>query len=134
MVQRIQFPTATGWLIGYLAAVAAPVPVSSGITAGANRFIKVLRTGGPRSELVDSPQMTIEVYDEWEDAAEQYADTVRGWIHALAGTVRDGVNCKNVRDSGGLGKLHDDRTPGLTRFTFMVSLDLRGTAVEMEQG
>lgn len=129
-VQRITFEPITNWLIQYAATKIPDYRISSFIPKDSKKFIRILRTGGPSSFVTDRPQMTVEVYNEWEDEAERDADTLRSWIVALAGTTLNGVNVKRVTVNGGLANLPDDRTPELSRFTFTVALEVRGTITE----
>lgn len=132
MSQRVIMPAATGWLVGVLAGQLTE-PVGSGIPTNTDRFVKVLRTGGPADtgdRVTDVPQFAVECYARWEDEAETFAEDVRSRIHALAGTTANGVNVKRVLEYGGPGILPDPRTPELSRVTFTVAIRLRGTIVD----
>lgn len=131
MSQRVRMPAATGWLVGALDQLREE-PVGSGIPTGVDKFVKVLRTGGPSpaAEIVtDMPQFAVECYARWEDEAEQLAEDVRSQIHAMAGTTVNGVSVKRVVEYGGPGILPDPRTPELSRVTFTVAIRLRGEIV-----
>lgn len=126
---RIAYPAATGFVIDFLAPLAAPIPVSSRIPEShAAAFVKVLRTGGAqdRIRITDPAQITVECYAPFEDDAEQLAMDLRSHLHALVGRTVNGVNVKRVREYGGPANLPDPRTPTLSRYTFTLALDLRG--------
>lgn len=120
----VAFPSATGFIIQYLAAAASPVPVSSRVPAAKGPFVRVLRTGGAQENpILDRPQMTIDCYAVFEDQAELLAQDMRARLHALEGS--NGI--KRVVEYGGPANFPDPRTPDMHRFTFTIALELRGT-------
>jgi hypothetical protein len=130
MVQRIVFPSATQFLIDYLATVTTAPVVGLGIPT-AKRFVKITRAGGLSDlDLADVAQLLVEIYDSWPDAAELFALDIRSHIRSLEGRTVLGVNVKRVVEYGGIANLPDPRTPDLARFTFTIALYLRGNPTE----
>lgn len=71
-----------------------------------NRFVRVLRTGGTRRNVViDESQLTFEVWDSTEPGAHDLAQLARGLIVATRGTVLAGVPIYRVDDVTGPGAL-----------------------------
>lgn len=95
-----------------------------------DRYVRVIRTGGPASAFwMDNAQITIEAWDVDEDAAIDLAQWCRAWIWAAsrAGEL-NGVPFHNLQEFGGPARLPDPQT-GQYRYTLTVAIELRGSAL-----
>lgn len=95
-----------------------------------SRFVRIIRTGGPASSfLVDNAQITLEAWDDDEDAAILLAQKCRAWIWAAerAGEL-NGIPFYALQEFGGPARLPDPDT-GQYRYTLTVAIELRGSAL-----
>lgn len=91
-------------------------------------LVTVLRTGGERRNLIaDDAQVAIECWGATDAAAHDLCAQARGLLHALAGTVVDGVAVYRVDEVAGPALLPDPDA-GVPRYTATFSLTLRHTA------
>lgn len=117
-------PDAVQFMVDVLAPI-LDTPVGNKASAG-DSFVKVNRTGGPRPTPVsDQPQLTFEAYHRRPDRAWDLAEDTRQAVHALAGTVIEGVNVKNVSELAGPADLPDPLFPDHSRYTFTLAVHLR---------
>lgn len=91
------------------------------------RFVKVLRTGGDRRDLVtDNPLITIETWAATKEAAADLAQLARAHVFAMRGTrPGDLTTVYRIADAGGPVSLPDPAT-GSPRYTFTCSIAMRG--------
>jgi hypothetical protein len=86
------------------------------------------RVGGQRvTPVTDAVDMSLECFAATDSAAQDLAQLVRGLVHALAGTVAEGVPVYRVDDLVGLDDLPDPLSDQ-SRYTLSVSVTVRGTA------
>jgi hypothetical protein len=103
------------------------VPVGTKAPGGATSFVRLVRTGGPRTTPVsDRPQITFDAYAPLGSAAWELADKARMAVYAIAGTVLGGVSVKDVAEVGGPANLPDPVFPDLSRYSFTLAIHLRG--------
>lgn len=100
------------------------------------QFVRVLRTGGSRPNLVvDETQLTVETWAQTEKAAHDMAQLARGVLLAARGQVLDGVPVYRVVDVTGPGSLPSgpvytpDPISGQARFSFSMLVACRGAVV-----
>lgn len=130
MVEIVLFPDAIAAVIDYLAAQLAArsntTPVYSRVpTTRPATFVRVLRTGGPRRNLVvDDAQITVEAWAASDAAAHDLAQLCRGILLAAPG---DAALVRDVQELGGpaLQPDPDSETP---RYVFSLVFSLRGVA------
>lgn len=92
-------------------------PVSSSIPRDRPaEYVRVLRTGGTRTRLVDRPQITVETFARRESRAEALANQCRSALAALPGTTVGGVQVYKVEELAGPANLPDPTTSD-SRFT-----------------
>lgn len=94
-----------------------------------DRFVRVLRVGGPRRNLVID-EATI-VFESWAARAKpshDLAQLVRALVFAMTGQTIGGVDVKAVGEVGGLANLPDP-VSDQARYTFTASVQCRGTAI-----
>lgn len=134
VAERIVFPDAQAVVIGAvrsgLPSLAFPdVSVGRKIpNPRPNRFVRVLRTGGPRRAIViDSAQMTVEAWSNDPAEAHDLAQAARAIVNSMAGTVQAGVIVANVDEFSGPADLPDPES-GQARYTWTVSVNTRGVA------
>jgi hypothetical protein len=101
-----------------------------------DRFVRVLRTGGTRRNLVvDESQLTIEAWAESEQVAQDMAQLARAIVGAARGDVLDGVPIYRVDDVTGPGALPSgpvytpDPISQQPRFSFSMLVACRGAVV-----
>lgn len=131
----ILFPDAEKCVIGELAErleAAADTARVVGTTPDPrpSRFVRVIRTGGPASAFyMDNAQVTIEAWDDDEEAAGDLAQLCRAWIWAAAraGDIQ-GVAFHSIQEFGGPARLPDPQT-GQYRYTWTCSIELRGSTL-----
>jgi len=130
MAEIVVFPDAVAAVIGYLSAEltarsnAAPVYSRVPTTRPAT-FVRVIRTGGPRRNLVvDDAQITVEAWATTDQAAHDLAQLCRGILLAAPG---DAALVRDVQELGGpaLQPDPDSETP---RYVFSHVVSLRGAA------
>lgn len=91
-----------------------------------SRFLRLLRTGGDRPNLVTfQAQITYECWDDSETAAEEFATVVQAVLLSMHGLTVGGAFVHRVQEVGGPQDLPDP-TSEQPRFTGSVLLDLRG--------
>lgn len=95
-----------------------------------DRLVVVQRTGGARLNLVaDEPTVTVDAWAPTADEAQGIAQRCRAHLHALRGSTVAGVAVYRVQELAGPQNLPDPLSSS-PRYTFAVSLALRGTALE----
>lgn len=125
--EAIAFPDIEELLVGWVPTVVADVPVSTEIpNPRPSKFIRLIRTGGPRQGLVtDQPQVTFECWADRSTAASALAGELRPHVFALGGRRIDGHVIRRVQEFSGPANL-PDKTSGQSRYTWSVRIDLRG--------
>lgn len=125
---HLLFPDATAVVIDALDAdLADPVHAKVPATRPA-RFYRVLRTGGPRRNLVvDGAQITVESWAESDEDAQGMAQEARGILHTLPGQVIGDVLVCRVDELSGPANLPDPLSDQ-PRYTQSFSVALRGSA------
>lgn len=130
MLEPIVFPDAEALLIGALADALtvdtyAIAPVDRNI---GDEFVVVVRVGGPnRDEVVDDATLVFEAWSAGRTSAMALAQQVRARVHALVGSMIDGVPVYRVRESAGPAWQPDPDTRH-PRVVFSAQVSVRGTA------
>lgn len=134
MTPLVVFPDATAIIIGRLADDLAAefnetCPVVPRIpTERPTRFVRVVRTGGPRLNLVaDDAQITVESWGDSDEDAHDLAQQCRAIINAMPGTSVDGVAVYRVAEAAGPANLPDPDS-AQSRYTQTFTVGLRGAA------
>lgn len=129
--QPIVFPDAVATVLNHVAAQLPShgytgVPTHKNIpTTRPPRFVRALRTGGPRHNLVvDAAQITVECWADTDVAAEDLAQVVRGVVNAMPYNTA----CYRVDELGGPADLPDPAS-NQSRTTWSVLVYLRGQPV-----
>jgi hypothetical protein len=129
VAEVVVFPDAVYEVASYLAAKLAArgntAPVVSRVPdPRPAAFVRVLRTGGPRRNLVvDDAQITVEAWALTDEAAQDLAQLCRGILLASPG---DGL-IRDVDEVGGPG-LQPDPDTDTPRYVFTHVVALRGSA------
>ena len=90
-------------------------------------FVRVIRTGGPRRNIVtDQPTLTVESWASTCEAASDLAQRARQALHNLVGTQVDGVPIYRVDEASGPADLPDPLSDQ-ARYSQTFSVALRGT-------
>lgn len=128
MGESVEFPDTVALVLEVLrdaddapahARVPTPRPVS---------FYRVLRTGGPRANLVaDGASVVVESWAEDEEQAHVLAQRARTALHAAASTVVDGTPIYRVTELSGPGRLPDPASEQ-ARYTQTFTVMVRGSA------
>ena len=128
--EPVAFPDVEALLVGWIPTAIPGVPAFTRIPhPRPERFVRVFRTGGPRTGLViDQAQVTLECWDTNSVAAAQMARTLRAHVGALTGARIDGQQIYRVEEFAGPANLPDPTT-GQARYTWTVLLRLRGHAI-----
>ena len=95
------------------------------------KFIRVIVTGGTERDMVtDSPIAVVECFAPLEGAAAELASRARA-VLSRAGRIGiiGGITCYGVGIVGRPVNLPMESVPDRYRYTFTVSVDLRGSAV-----
>lgn len=127
----ILYPDAAAMLC---TAFAASLSVPTGTTVPTDRtdsstFLLVRRVGGPNRDIVvDDASLAIEAWAPTEAAAHDLLQQARAELHALTGTVVDGVAVYRVQEFAGPASLPDPLS-SQPRYTMTVSVSVRGTAI-----
>jgi acetylornithine deacetylase/succinyl-diaminopimelate desuccinylase-like protein len=121
-------PDAEQLFIDYLEPVlGVPVGVEA---AEAAPFVRVTRSGGVKvTPVSDGARMTFDCYHIRGSLAWALAEEARVAVHALAGTTPAGlsVNIKDVTEEQGPANDPDPTFPALVRYSFTVTVHVRGT-------
>lgn len=134
MNETIVFPDATSVTIDYLldrlAEHAETIPVVKDIPdPRPARFVRVLRLGGPRRNLVvDQATLAVESWDDDPAGAMDLAQLVRGLLHAAEGVTEDGTTIYTVDEFSGPAELPDPLS-NQPRVTQQFSIGFRGSAL-----
>lgn len=133
MVEVVVFPDVTLIAIDYLRTEFT----SRGETAELHReipnprpakFVRVLRVGGTRSNLVtDGATVTIECWAATYADAQDLAQLCRGLLHAMTGTVQHGAAVYHVEEFSGPADLPDPDS-NQARATQTMQIQVRGAA------
>lgn len=129
MLEPIVFPDAEALLLGYLADA---LTVDTYAIAPADRedgdeFLVVVRVGGPnRDEVVDDATLVFESWSAGRTSAMALAQQARAHVHALVGSMIDGVAVYRVRESAGPAWQPDPDTRH-ARVVFSAQVSLRGS-------
>lgn len=123
----IVFPDAEAAMVGWVADHTA-LPVSTRVpNPRPDRFVRVSRTGGPRTgRTLDVAQLTIEVWDLDSVAAATEAATIRAVVYDAAGRSVGGVQFARVEEASGPGNLPDPLSAH-DRYTWSVTVGVRAT-------
>jgi hypothetical protein len=134
MTSLVVFPDATAIIIGRLADDLAAefgetAPVLPRIpTTRPAKFVRVVRTGGPRLNLVaDNPQITVESWADSDEDAHDLAQQCRTILNAMPGATVDGVAVYRVAEASGPGNLPDPDS-AQSRYSQTFTVGLRGAA------
>jgi hypothetical protein len=134
VAERILFPDAVSTVISALNAQLddlgyTGVPVRSRIpNPRPTRFVRVLRTGGPRVNVVtDAAQVTVEAWAASTADAHDLAQAARAIVNSLEGTVTGGVTVYGVNEFSGPADLPDPESEQ-PRYTWSASVNVRGIA------
>lgn len=130
MPEIVVFPDAVyevgSYLASRLTARGDATPVYSRVpTTRPATFVRVIRTGGPRRNLVvDDAQITVEAWAATDEAAHDLAQLCRGILLAAPGVA---TAVRDVQELGGpaLQPDPDSETP---RYVFSHVVSLRGSA------
>lgn len=123
LVQSLEFPDIEDILCTRLGAM-FNVPAGTRMSSEPT-FLRVLRTGGSRTRVTDSPQVTIEAYHPRESGAIDLLEQARRELADLPGTDVDGWAIKSVTEIGGPSNLPDP-TSDSHRYTFTAVVQVRG--------
>lgn len=94
-------------------------------------LVTVTRSGGvARNLIADDAELTVEAWGATVAAAHDLAASARAVLHAMAGTVADGIAVYKVTDTAGPANLPDPDS-GVPRYTFGVSMTLRGAVASV---
>jgi hypothetical protein len=128
-------PDAVAVAIGYLTEVFDDVgedaPVVPRVPADRpDRFVRIIRTGGPMKNLVqDAPQLTVECWGLKDEDAADLASLSRALLKAAQGQVWDGVAIGAVHEFSGPALLPDPLS-NQPRYTFTMQMAMRGQPLE----
>lgn len=127
MTERIEFPDAVELVLGAIAAELPAIPTGTRVPASRPAaFIVARRSGGERTSIVtDTAVVTVEAWSDGPAEAADLAEQCRAIIHAMEGSVVDGVPVYRVDDVGAPGDLPDPLSDQ-PRYTFSVLVTLRG--------
>jgi hypothetical protein len=124
----ILLPDVEAELVGWLTATVG-VPTSTRVpNPRPDRWVRVMRTGGPRSSLnVDGAQITFEAWDVTSPDAAGLARQVRSVVNALAGQTVGGMLVVRVEEFAGPANLPDphSETP---RYSWTAAVHARAIA------
>lgn len=133
-METIAFPPVIADLVAGLPALLASheetAPIHTRIpNPRPSRFLRLLRTGGSRANLVTGQaQVTYECWDDSSAAAEMFARTTQAVLLALRGETVGGAFVHRVQEVGGPQDLPDPHSEQ-ARFTGSVLIDVRGQAI-----
>lgn len=131
----IVFPDVESIVISYLNAqfVARSETARAGSKVPASRpakFVRVIRTGGPRSLIEDRAQLTLEAWATTEVAAMSLMQLTRGLMHAIDQVTYSGTTYQFYRPEEFSGPANrPDPDSGMERYTETFSVGVRGSAV-----
>ena len=132
--EDIAFPGLETMLIGWLPAELASfgyvnVQASTLVpNPRPDRWVRVVRTGGPADLVIDRAQITFEAWGTTTAAASDLAGIVRVVIRSLRGRTLDGHPIYRVAEFGGPALLPDPDT-GQARYSWTVQIPVRGYAI-----
>jgi len=93
-----------------------------------SKFVRVLRLGGPRRDLVtDAAMLTIEAWADNDPDSAALAQAARAVVNAMEGKVIAGTTVYTVTEFSGPGNLPDPDTTQ-SRHTWIVEVATRGLA------
>lgn len=133
MAEAIAFPDAEAvaysWLTAQLAARSDTAAVGTMKPGdGTTRFVRVLRVGGPRRNMVQDDAMVVfDCYDAEQVDASNLATLVRALVGAMVGETVDGHMVYDVTEVGGPANLPDEF--GNPRYTYTAQILLRGAPI-----
>jgi len=118
-------------LVASVLAAGCDVPTGTRVpTDRPSTFIRVIRTGGPRSNLVtDAAQITVESWADTDGEAHDLAQLARAVLHALPGDVVDGVPVYRVEEFSGPADLPDPLS-NQSRYSQTFAVHTRGATQE----
>lgn len=127
MIPAIYFPDAVALTIGYLSDEFPTVPVHKRVpNPRPDRFVTILRTGGPRrSFVVDDAQLTIDCWATDDAAVADLASEVRAAMNSMQGVVVDDVQVYRVNELAGPADLPDP-VSDMPRMRWSVVVATRG--------
>lgn len=121
---RIDFPDVEQLLVDTLDA-AVTAEVSTRVpNPRPGEFVRVLRTGGPRTMVSDRAQVTVEAFANRESRAAALAGEARSAVHAMQGTMVGEWKVDRVEELAGPANLPDPTT-NQSRYTFTASVHVR---------
>lgn len=129
-MEQIVFPDPVAALVADLSIPGyADVPVVGRIpNPRPSRFVRALRIGGPRRDIVaDNAMLTIEAWAESDAQSALLAQATRAAVNALAGTVLGGAAVYEVTELSGPANLPDPDS-SQSRHTWTVEIAMRGAA------
>lgn len=123
----ILFPNAVTVVLSRLrAALPAVIFVHDLPATRPSAFVRLLRTGGPRTNLVvDGAQLTIEAWGPTSDAAATTAELVRAHLNSLPDQVGVVPPIYRIDELSGPAELPDPVSSS-RRYTWSVIVHLRG--------
>jgi hypothetical protein len=122
----VTFGNAAALVINHLRPLIAPLPIRHDVpNPRPTPFIRIVRTGGPRSGVIDTAQLTIESWAADADVAEANAQTVRKLVNDLVGQTLNGHPVYRVDELSGPAELPDPFSDS-RRSTWTVQVWIRG--------
>ncbi|WP_166140845.1 hypothetical protein [Nocardioides ochotonae] len=129
MAEAIVFPDPEALLVTHLRDALGVRVVTRVPNPRPDRFVRVVRVGGNRRNLVtDSAMVVVEAWAPDDVAASELARLARAYVGALEGETVGGAFTRRVTEVAGPQNLPDP-TSATPRYVFTVALDLRGDAL-----
>lgn len=126
MTEAIAFPDIEALVVAYLEPLVGTRVVTKVPSTRPDSFVRVLRIGGPRANLVtDRPLVTVEAWATSTTAAENLASRARAYMGALAQSSHGEAWVRRVVEVVGLQSFPDPETES-PRYQFTVQMDVRG--------
>jgi hypothetical protein len=126
---------AIGWLTERFGDLDEGAPVEPRVpNPRPDRFVHIIRTGGPMKNLVqDWPQLTVECWGLEDEEAADLASLASALLQQAQGAVYDGVAIGKVDELGGPALLPDPLS-NKPRYTFTMQMAMRGQPLEESVG
>lgn len=106
----------------------ADAPVGTRIPQTGSKFVRVIRTGGPRTTKVsESAQETFDCYDVTESGAAQFAQQIRQLVNQLPGTKLGPCQVYGVTEFSGPANDPDPEHASF-RYSFTAAIHLRAAS------
>lgn len=133
MEETIVFPDARTIAINYVrdrmtARGEVDVVVASRVpSTNDHDLIRIFRTGGTSSLVVDQAQLTIEIYADTDERAHDLAQLTRADLNAAEGTTQSNVAVYGVNEFSGPQEFPDPVSEK-PRYSWTVQFSVRGAA------